>query len=885
MPPTRRPKDNWKAAAANGAARPAAAGRSGRWLAAALLLAALAGVTAGLFVYLRPDPDPVLLALPVTQYAHPDWPPNPWAEADARGLRDRFGGDSAQAVQVQEKARIVRELNRAADDSRGGRRPVVIYVSALGVAADGKVSLLPGDARPDDPAGWLPLDDLLQPLRRTDAPRLLVLDVRPVASPRTVLPTEDVNEALDAALARLDQAGDLPFFVLTANTPAAGPTVIRPLKRTAFGLAQAQAAGGAADGWNPSRSKDGRVSSDEFTAYVREVTHAASVAYGHAPQLPRLHGKGTTFFMLHVPGSGPVPVPTAADADPYPDWLRDGWKDRDAWVKDGLPRRAPRLVHHVTLAATRAEQRWLAGLDPKAVGDQFLPVANDLRETAKPLRPPVPLVRSVARVRTNPAVDVKAAEAALRPVFDKVREPAGVKKEELAGAMQAAWAKPADAAPFDATAAALFGFALGLEDPTFEQVRYLAQLAAGFRPRPRHPELLALDLLAGLPPELSARWPAGTVRTFLTTARAAEDAAVFDGRSLPWVRGKLEEADRARWQAVKTLCDPESPDADLRAAAADLDRVRQAYTVVRDATDALATARAEYEATRAGVVDLAVAFLHELAPVPEAVAAAWAGLVEDVLRLQVLLRPPPEPRLPPLDELGRVAQAVRANRERLRGLIRVPEGAGPRQLEAALRWPWWTLPERTALLARLDATSREATGRVLSAWPLQPSGQEPAAPPRWSARVAADSARDVRRMVDLVRLADGPDAADLVAKAEALGATPAAPDVAVLVRRARAAWRTGLPDQYRAANPTNQALVGWAVDPDDVPAAPRPGIGYLPNPELADERAAERAVHVWLGDFRCKGEAAAVRGIDLKAARDHAAALDALARDFLDWTP
>src|SRR5262245_3157105 len=102
MPSTRRPQDAWKADSPAAPAR-VRAGNSRRWFWAALAVAALAGVTAGLFVYLRPDPEPVLLAIPVMQYAHPDWPPNPWAEADARGLRERFGGDSAQAFQVQEK--------------------------------------------------------------------------------------------------------------------------------------------------------------------------------------------------------------------------------------------------------------------------------------------------------------------------------------------------------------------------------------------------------------------------------------------------------------------------------------------------------------------------------------------------------------------------------------------------------------------------------------------------------------------------------------------------------------------------------------------------------------------------------------------------------------
>src|SRR5207248_5607630 len=115
----------------------------------------------------------------------------------------RAAGDSAQTIQAQEKPAVLRELSRVADDARGV--PLVVYLSALGVPAGGKVYLVPGGGRPDDPGTWLALDELLSPLRRAAAPRLLVLDVRPVTDPRILLAGEDVNEVLDAALARLTE--------------------------------------------------------------------------------------------------------------------------------------------------------------------------------------------------------------------------------------------------------------------------------------------------------------------------------------------------------------------------------------------------------------------------------------------------------------------------------------------------------------------------------------------------------------------------------------------------------------------------------------------------------------------------------------------------------
>jgi hypothetical protein len=896
-----RPRDAWRATASDGRGRasptrgrrPGGSGGSRKWLGAALLLAALGGAIAGLLVYLWPAPDPVLLAIPVSEYAHPDWPPNPWAEADARGVRDRFGLDSAQAFQVQEKARILRELRQAADDSRGvyRRRPVVVYLCALGVAADGKVFLVPGDGRPDDPSGWLPLGELLDQLPRDGAPLLLILDVRPAASPRSVLPAADVNEELDATLAKLDAAGDLPFHVLTANTPPEGPCVIRPLRRTAFGLALAQAAGGAADGWGPDRRKDGRVSVTELAAYVRETTHYVSVRYGHPPQLPRLHGKGRDFKVISVPGAGPAKLPEPADPEAYPDWLRKGWEERDAWAgKDRLDLRAPRLVRHLNLVAARAESRWLAGRDAEAVRAQFQPVADELREAAKGLASPAPLVRTVARVRRDPRIDVRAAEAALRPVFDKVRTPApaaaddpkGPKDDGSKAAMATAWGKPPDAPPHDATAAALFGFALELREPSQRQLQLLAEFTRGFKPRPRHAELLALDLVAAVPPERVGRWKAGTVRALLEATRAAEEAVACDGRCLPWVRGRVEEADKVRREAVAVLCDAASPDEAMWEAGGRLERVVRDYAEVRAAAAELERAFGECEETRAVLADLGVTFPDELAPVPEAVATAWAALAEDFRQLRVLLRPPDQPGLPSPHELRRATDSTAANRVRLRSLVRVPDGATPRQLERALGWPWWTHGERGDLHRRLDAAGREAAGRVLAGWPGAPSGQEPAAPPRASARVAADSARYARRVIDLVRLADGPDAADLAARAARLGPAPGPPELAELTRPARAAWREKLPAEYRRMDPAAQAAAGWAVDPDDVPATARGGPAA--NPELPDRRRREKEFHDWLGG-RLRAEAAAARALKLQTAPELAAALHALGSDFLEWSP
>src|SRR6188768_2777664 len=111
MPSPGRPQDMWKGSAAArppGAVRTPAAGR-GRWFAAALVVVALGGAIAGLLFYLWPDPPAVVLAMPVTAYDQPDWPPNPGVDADARALLERSPGGGAQTFQAQEKQAILRE--------------------------------------------------------------------------------------------------------------------------------------------------------------------------------------------------------------------------------------------------------------------------------------------------------------------------------------------------------------------------------------------------------------------------------------------------------------------------------------------------------------------------------------------------------------------------------------------------------------------------------------------------------------------------------------------------------------------------------------------------------------------------------------------------------
>jgi len=727
-----KPKDAWRAAAPAGTTpgmpgKKKPAGNPRRWLVAALAVLGLGGILAGLAFFFWPEPDPVLLALPVSEYADPAWPPNPWAMQEARAYGERFGDDGTKAFPDQEKARLLRALTQLADDSRGAKKgqPIVAILTIQGIAVNGVPYLLPADAKPGDPSTWLKLDDILQPLRKTDVSRLLILDVRPVNSPHSVQPTSDVNDELDAALAKLESANDLPFLVLNAATTSVGAAAVRPLKRTAFGLALNQGLGGHADGWNAERTKDQRVYAKELAAYVREATHTATKSFGHPPQLPKMYGTGKDFLLRHVPKSGAIALPALADPEAVPEWWNESEKFNDAWVKGFGPRRLPNISIAGNLAREQALAYWLAGYDPAAIAARFTPKEQDRRAAMAAAPPLVPPANTLARMRSNPEFTAKvaAAQALLAPVFDKIRDGGG-KPEELMAVQAPAWAKAAEH-PAEAVCEAALKFALALEDVKFEQVQKTAATVAGFRPKAKPYEWVVFEFVAGFAPELVKEWPKGTLRRVMLLIPTMGEATSTDGRNLPWIRTPAEAAEAKATKALVALGNAESSDAEVREAVPLLDEVRQENVRVKAAAAVLTATRAEYEDARAELSDLGAEFPQEFAAIPADVASTWAALADAFNKAEGLLAPPESAKaLPALEPFSQAKDGLQVARTSLRAMVKVPAEASVRQLERALAWPGWNMADRAALIPRYVQESRNAATKMLNAWPSGPSGLE-----------------------------------------------------------------------------------------------------------------------------------------------------------------
>ena len=154
-------------------------------------------------------PEPRFVSVPVGEYDHPAWPVNPWARQDADRLAGCFPGRSAVEFASQQQNKFRDLLARLAVRDADKARPLVLHVTALAAVRDRKVYLLPGNARPDDPASWIAVEELLDAFDKAVADRgkLLVLDLaHPTADPFSGVLRDEVSdrlhELLEARVAR-----------------------------------------------------------------------------------------------------------------------------------------------------------------------------------------------------------------------------------------------------------------------------------------------------------------------------------------------------------------------------------------------------------------------------------------------------------------------------------------------------------------------------------------------------------------------------------------------------------------------------------------------------------------------------------------------------------
>lgn len=812
---------------------------------AAVIVALLGGLLLSLPLFLNRSAEPICFAVPMVEY-HKDrtsrWPPNPWAESDAHGLRDRFDGDSAQAFQHQEKGSFTRELAEAVRRADAERRPLVVYISALGTVANDTPYLLPADARHDDASSWLTLEDVLNPLRKGNTHRLVVLDVRPVRSPRADLPTADVNELIDARLLAKQEANDLPLLVFTANTPASGPLCLPTVKHTAFGLALERSMLGAADGWLPNQPANQDVTARELAAYVRECVHTAT---GGA-QRPQLYGHGDDFKLVSVPPNRhPSPDPERLA---YPKFLTDAWADVDKARATALPTRAPRALRQQTDAAVDAERWWLAGANVQAVSDRFDGTFTTFRTelAGAALAPPKIPVASVARARlTTPDFEshVRASNTALQGILNLLKSEtfADARKADPAkarGLVEAEMGKVKlpEGVPFAAVAAVVW--AAAVETPQVWFIRAILTVTDGLPVKDKPPlaELAALQLIALVPDNRDTKVLADAIPAWLDATAAAEAAVLFDARALPQVKSRLEKAEKMYREEGITMVDPNTTRAQFAEVPATLRTAREEYTGLKDDAATVGSAWLRVQDARAALADLADRYPHELTRPAVGRECSLTELTDafSIVVAQLRADAPSD-----FAKLKRDTATLQTRLQSILTPVKLPVGSDPRVLESALGWPGWAAAERKGLTERLQ----DGVGEVLAKWPTAPSIREPAAPRKVGREVFDESIRDLRNRADLIRVWDEVRAREIRAELDARDKLT--PERFTRLAAAVAIELRTEPRKRFDADERGRPLIGWAVSLDDLPALPAANPARS-NPEAVSVRDDETALGRWV---------------------------------------
>ena len=517
------------------------------------LLAALGGVLS----WLKPGPSPYCLPLCISAYQSRSIPPVPMGERDLEALR--AAGIFARMNNVtpahQEGHVVLQELAHLSD--REPKDAVVVYVSGHAVLAGaGKIHILPADASPDNPATWIPLEDLLKRLRACPARnQLLVLDImKPVPAMRLGAFYHDIAGALPA---ELEAVPDARRLVLAACAPGQTALVSEELNRSVFSYYLEEGLRGGADGYSSTGSRDGFITVQELAAFVRARVDRWAQRTRGARQVPVLHGQGADFALAAThgePRARPTPGPDLA----YPEYLKDAWTQRDTWWREGSYRFAPRAFQQAQAILLEMENDWRGGVSELHLQKQraFFSRAHSELLRQKSLFQPVAV--SLAQEEFAGTKAEEGIKQAFQELMDGLHEQlAGLEvegAEKLKTKLIAGFhARMKDRSDHDLEAAV---FAWTAAQPRLEPgtVRFLGHVGSRApQAPPRYAETLLVRQLADLAYRVEGKdWPAPLVTRVIDLCRKGEQAAA-DPLTLPWVQGLLDDAAQARHGAEVRL--------------------------------------------------------------------------------------------------------------------------------------------------------------------------------------------------------------------------------------------------------------------------------------------------------------------------------------------
>jgi hypothetical protein len=517
-----------------------ASSRLTKILVLSVVLLALIGALAAWLLMPSPFPTPYFLTILMTDYRDRHFPPLPFDQQDSTALLQRFVTDHAsQAFNSQQRDQLTRTL---AELHSRQEPAVVVHLRAHAVARGDEVYLIPGDAKADEQANWLPLKDVLEALERCPARhKLLLLDAMgPLADPRLGVLADDVAGRIEDLVAARPVC-----VVMCACSRGQVSLTSEELGRSVFGYYLERGLSGWADGQGPSGKSDAQVSVKELFAYVKSRVERWSAQNRGQLQTPILLGQDDDFPLVQIKADKPA-APEPPSPEEYRPWLSQGWQLRDDWWKDETFRYAPLAFRELEAQLVRAEQRWRGGDDASLIEkdwqadlQRLKPLAKTARDRALPSNPPKP--RSLAV--ENRKVD-DALLASLRSLLGKLDlPPADFAKLEATFVKECAEKKLA----FPDLANLCFEEAATDEvaRPDMDRLDCLNRLLKTMQTTPPtwYVETILLDQLNSLAKKVKRkdRWPSDHVQYLLQTVREEERAVAGDPRAMPWFHKPLDE--------------------------------------------------------------------------------------------------------------------------------------------------------------------------------------------------------------------------------------------------------------------------------------------------------------------------------------------------------
>ncbi|MBI2804910.1 MAG: caspase family protein [Planctomycetes bacterium] len=516
-------------------------------LLAGLFLVFLTVLVVWILAIRPPPPPPFYLNISIGETNSRKYPVIGFTRQDYERIRRHF--PQGTLAETKTKELLQKELKGLSDKAD----PIIIHITALALARQEKVFLLPGDASPDDQATWLDVGDVLSAVAACPAKnKLLILDLaHPIADPRLGALADRVAETLEKQITDAKPS----FFVLLPCSAGQISWRSEALQSSVLAYYLDQGLLG-----NANTDKDPHVKLRELVAFLEarvdrrvQTTHAAR-------QKPRLFGDAEDFVMVSPPND-PLEEIKPGDLAPFPAVLQKTWRERDAWWAKGAYRRAPRFLRQLEANLLRQESQWRGGIlhekDLEAHADDLQLPRNDL---ARALNVPRVPRRSVALAlkQSLKAADASLGDAALnilantKSVDPKKKELNAKVEEELIKKL-----KEPKGIELPQQMSAILEALERMPRLSADHFRVARAVARKLSPDASYVELIYLDrLIAFADRKGDDAWHEKKILTLLQTMRMREAAVAgldSEPELLPWLHGAIEEADSLRVASEKKL--------------------------------------------------------------------------------------------------------------------------------------------------------------------------------------------------------------------------------------------------------------------------------------------------------------------------------------------